>query len=228
MTFALLAGVFGASLLASAHCAGMCGPFVAFYSVGARSGRAHFVYHAERAVLYSALGALAGAIGGGLDLLGERAGLFRAAALVASLLTVLWGALAFVPRASLLRFVPSFFPERLVKLKRKDAVTKAAVLGLTTPLLPCGTLYAFVTLAAGAGGPLQGALIMFVFFLGTLPGLLGVGALSAQLGRWFGARLPRVLGATLVLVGLFGIYERSRAFSLGGGGEAEVSCHGEH
>ncbi len=228
MTLGLLAGVLGASLLASAHCAGMCGPFVAFYSVGARSGRAHLVYHGERALMYSALGALAGAVGGGLDLLGERAGLFRVAALVASVLTVLWGALAFVPRARLLKFIPSFLPERLVQLKRKDAVTKAAVLGLTTPLLPCGTLYAFVTLSAGAGGPLEGALVMFVFFLGTLPGLLGLGALSAHIGRFLGARLPRVMGAVLVMVGLFGIYERSRAFRLVGGGEAQVSCHGQH
>lgn len=225
MTPEFLAGVFGASVLSSVHCAGMCGPFVAFYSAGASSPRPHLVYHAERALMYSSLGALAGFFGSGLDLLGEEAGALRLAALVASALTIVLGLLAFFPRARLGRFVPSMLPNRLVPLRTKSAVTKASVLGLSTPLLPCGTLYAFVTLAAGTGHALDGALTLFVFFLGTLPGLIGLGALSARAGRWFGARLPRVLGATLVFMGLFGVYERSRMIVAASSDASGPSCH---
>lgn len=222
-----LVGVFGASLLASLHCAGMCGPFVAFYSASGTK-RAHVSYHVTRAIMYSSLGALAGAFGSGVDLMGRELGALRLAALVASALTIAWGVLAFVPRARLGGLIPAFAPNRLITLKRKGAVTKATVLGLTTPLLPCGTLYAFVTLASGTGSAQSGALTMLVFFLGTLPGLVGLGALTARLGHWFGARLPRALGATLIVIGLFGVYERSRGLmALDRAPEGE-SCHGQH
>jgi uncharacterized protein len=223
-----LAGILGASVLSSLHCAGMCGPFVAFYSAGATSPRPHLVYHLQRALTYTTLGAIAGALGSGLDALGEGLGTLRIAALVASVLTVLWGVMALVPRLSFGRLFPSFLPGRLIQLKSRAPTTKAFVLGLSTPLLPCGTLYAFVTLAAGTGSAANGALTMFTFFVGTLPGLVGLGALTTRLGSWLGARLPRLLGAALVVIGFFGVYERSQSL-LNTPADADAkSCHGHH
>lgn len=228
MSPGFLVGVLGTSVLSSLHCAGMCGPFVTFYASGTSSVRPHLIYHLERAISYTTLGALAGAMGSGLDALGTGFGAVRIAALVASALTVLLGLLAFVPRARLSRYLPRFLPHRLIQLKTKAPETRALVLGLTTPLLPCGTLYAFVTLAGGTGSVQSGALTMFVFFLGTLPGLVGLGALSARLGQWFGSRLPRILGAALVTIGLFGIYERSAPWRAQATGEGAPACHEHH
>jgi uncharacterized protein len=224
MSPAFLAGVFGTSLLSSLHCAGMCGPFVAFYSAGGGGAKPHVVYHAERALTYIALGGAAGALGSGLDALGQGFGAVRIAALVASALTVLWGLLAFLPQLRPTG-VPTFWSGRLVQLKTRAPVTKAFVLGFTTPLLPCGTLYAFVTLAAGTGSAVNGALTLAVFFLGTLPGLVGLGTLTSKLSLWARARLPRVLGAALVLVGLLGVYERSQVWGHPADSEG---CHGHH
>ena len=74
----LITSVFVASLLGSLHCAGMCGAFVAF-AVGIddpdaarKRARLHAAYNLGRLVTYSVLGAIAGAIGGALDLAGGQ------------------------------------------------------------------------------------------------------------------------------------------------------------
>ncbi|RMF85708.1 MAG: sulfite exporter TauE/SafE family protein, partial [Planctomycetota bacterium] len=92
---ALIAAVFVASLLGSLHCAGMCGPFVAF-AVGADAGRTggawrHVAYHGGRLVTYSLLGVAAGALGAALDLGGAWVGVQRTAAIVAGAIMVLFG-----------------------------------------------------------------------------------------------------------------------------------------
>jgi hypothetical protein len=72
-------------------------------------------------------------------------------------------------------------------------------------LLPCWWLYAFTVTAAGTGSPLRSMLVMFVFWLGTLPMMLAVG-LGAR--RFFGPwrhRLPLVSAGLLVMLGLFSI-----------------------
>jgi hypothetical protein len=80
---------------------------------------------------------------------------------------------------------------------------RALTIGLLTALLPCGWLYAFAIIAAGAGTALGGAAVMAAFWLGTVPILvsLGVGvqALTGTLGR----RIPLVTAILIVLLGLY-------------------------
>ena len=45
----------------------------------------------------------------------------------------------------------------------------AAVLGLATPLLPCGPLYFLISLALLSGSALHGAETLLAFGLGTVP-----------------------------------------------------------
>ncbi len=66
--------------------------------------------------------------------------------------------------------------------------------------LPCGLVYAQLSVAATAGGALQGALVMALFGLGTSVGLTALSALLQSLGL---ARLPRQ--ASGVLLVLFGV-----------------------
>ena len=54
----------------------------------------------------------------------------------------------------------------------------------------------------------QGALLMLVFGLGTLPNLLLMGAAAAQLGRWVRIPAVRTLAGSLVIVfGLAMLYD---------------------
>ena len=78
--------VFVLGLVGSLHCLQMCGPIVLAYSLPldrARAGRAHLQYNAGRILTYVALGAVAGAAGRGIGLLGQMAGLASGARVVA-------------------------------------------------------------------------------------------------------------------------------------------------
>ena len=55
------------------------------------------------------------------------------------------------------------------------------LMGALTFFLPCGFTITVQALALASGNPLQGALIMAVFALGTIPGLLAIGLSSVKL-----------------------------------------------
>ena len=91
----------------------------------------------------------------------------------------------------------------------RPPVLRALLIGLLTTLLPCGWLYAFAMTAAGVGHPLGGAGVMAVFWVGTLPMLIAVGAgVRALLGP-IGARLPALTAIVLVAAGLYTLASRT-------------------
>jgi hypothetical protein len=75
-------------------------------------------------------------------------------------------------------------------------------LGLATPLLPCGWLYAFAAIAAGSGSAAVGALVLAAFWLGTVPALVvataGARIAVARLGR----AAPVLMGVAMCAVGV--------------------------
>lgn len=210
---ALVVTVFLASLLGSLHCAGMCGPFVAFAVGQSSSGssllRLHLAYHGGRLVTYALLGAVAGGLGALVDMTSVLAGLQPIAMAVAGGLMVALGVTELVRhfggRVGHLR--P---PKRLALAVQRGQrmalalgpTSRALAIGLLTTLLPCGWLYAFALTAAGTGSPLWGAVVMAVFWVGTLPVLVALGAgVRAAMGA-LGNRLPVVGAMALVVVGL--------------------------
>lgn len=217
---ALFIAVLTASLVGSVHCAGMCGPFVAF-AVGlgdrARVGRValHVAYHGGRLVTYALLGAAAGALGAALDLGGRLAGWQRAAALVAGgamigigLVAVLQAAgvrLASLPAP---RMLSDFVARTTRAAARLSPLPRALLTGLLTTLLPCGWLYAFAVTAAGTGSVWAGAATMAAFWTGTLPILVALGAGVQQLAGALGRKLPLVTSLGIIAVGLFTVSQR--------------------
>lgn len=228
MTLAL--AVLVASLLGSVHCAAMCGAFVCFYashngsSLRDEAG-AHTAYNLGRLVSYTLLGSIAGGVGHALNAAGAFAGLQRAAAITAGVLMIAWGGY-FVLAALGTRVPAATAPEGwtramgsvLLRLKAQPPIVRAAATGLTTTLLPCGWLYAFVVTAAATGSASRGALVMFVFWAGTLPVMLAVGIGARRMTGTFAARLPLVSGAAIIVLGLLSIAGR-----IGG-----VSAHAAH
>jgi sulfite exporter TauE/SafE len=217
--FALATAVLIASLLGSLHCAGMCGPFVAFAvndSDGASKTGLQVAYHVGRLTTYMLLGAAAGATGALVDLTTTLAGLQPLAMGLAGGLMVLFGALE-LARVAGLRLEhtrPPRWLTKTVQAGQRFALTlpstrRALVIGLLTTLLPCGWLYAFAITAAGTGHPLSGAILMAVFWVGTLPVLiaLGVGVQTA-LGA-LGTRLPALCAIMLIAVGLWTLTGRA-------------------
>lgn len=221
MTLAL--AVLVASLLGSVHCAAMCGAFVCFYNArapGAQPSRreemaGHAAYNLGRLVSYVALGIVAGTLGRSLDGVGAFAGVQRAAAITAGMLMVMWGGYSVV-LASGGRMPSPAAPERwrramgsvLLRVNTQPPVVRAAATGLATTLLPCGWLYAFVVTAGATASPARGALVMLVFWSGTLPIMLAAGLGARRMMGRFGPRMPVVSGALVIVLGLLTIVGR--------------------
>jgi sulfite exporter TauE/SafE len=215
-----LASVLLASLVGSVHCAAMCGGFVAAYAgtdEGARHGRVlgHVAYNGGRLVTYLGLGALAGALGHALDLAGRAVGLADVAAVVAGGFLLASGIVALVPRRQLLqvgsrprRGLGGLLGRVLLRFRNAPPAARAAVLGLSSTLLPCGWLYAFVALAAATGSALGGGLSMAAFWLGTVPMLLGLGVSLETLGRRFVRPFARLRPALVIGVGTLTLLSR--------------------
>ena len=208
---ALLASLFVAALIGSPHCAGMCGGFVAFYAgqEGGRERLAHAAYNGGRLVSYALLGAVAGLLGASVEQLGATVGVSRAAATVAGALMVLWGAAtiatglgARLPRLPVPRNAGRGFAAALRGLRAQPPPARALVIGLLSTLLPCGFLYVFVAAAAATASPLRGALVMAVFWAGTVPIMAGLGLAAQSLLGPLRRRLPVVTAAGLVVLGL--------------------------
>jgi hypothetical protein len=87
-------------------------------------------------------------------------------------------------------------------------------IGLLNGLMPCGPLQAMQIYALTTGNPFTGALSMFLFSLGTVPLMFGLGASSSMLGRKY-TRQVITVGAVLVVA--LGLSMLRDGWSLAGG-----------
>jgi uncharacterized protein len=217
----LLVTIFMASLVGSAHCAGMCGAFLAFAVGGGPDAKPvsrtalHAAYNVGRLITYVLLGAAGGALGAAMDLGGSMVGVQRTAAIASGLLMVMFGAVAILRlRGAKISKLPiPRFLQRINERGHRAAfglapLPRAAVIGLLTTLLPCGWLYAFVITAAGTGSPIHGAAAMAVFWAGTLPMMVSLGAGLQMLTGVLRARLPLLTSIAIVCVGVYTITTR--------------------
>lgn len=95
-----------------------------------------------------------------------------------------------------------------LRAREKPPLWRAGTMGLSSALLPCGWLYAFVVLAAGAGSSWAGAALLSAFWLGTLPALLGLGLGVERLSGAMRAHLPRLGAVAVTLVAGWNIATR--------------------
>jgi len=226
---AFLAGIFGASLIGSLHCAGMCGGIACFVAGTASRGRSILLYHSGRLISYTALGAAAGAAGAALDLGGEAAGIGRAGTIAAAAL-VMATAAWMLARALGVR-LPAFpaksrlgraYASATRVVAEADPGVRGLALGLLTALLPCGFLYLFLAAAAASGGALAGAATMAAFWAGTVPALFAVGFLAQRITPAIRKRAPAVAAGLLLAVALTALVPRLSAPAFAGtekGGE---------
>ncbi len=87
------------------------------------------------------------------------------------------------------------------------------VLGALTFFLPCGFTQAMQLYAISTGNPVQGALTMGVFALGTSPGLLGIGGLTAVVRGAFAKSFFKFAGIVVIALAIFNI---SNGYNLAG------------
>jgi hypothetical protein len=239
--------IFGLGLVSGLHCLQMCGPIVLCYSLKLRREdalRAHLAYNSGRILTYMFLGALAGAAGGGLGLLGRMAGLASgarifagAAMLVAGVLMIglfprsAKGAARRLAQSGTDRTAPvlrGFQTPGLVRIQSRGRFSRAVsrlllaprgkfALGLTLGFLPCGLVYAALLKAVETAAPAAGALTMLAFGMGTAVALLSMGFVSSFAGLRLGNWSNRLAAVSVMAFG---------AILLWRGLAATPVCHG--
>ncbi len=173
--------VFGAAN--SVHCACMCGPLALAFQGGAKGAAS---YHLGRTLAYGALGVVLGVAG---TALGTR-GLGTPSAWVAFVLAAglvvlaLFGERGAIAIPGLGRALQS----AMQRARTLPPTVRCALLGVVTPLLPCGLLWAACAGAAMSGSALAGGAVMTGFALGSLPLLLLAQTQAGRLAQRFGAR----------------------------------------
>jgi len=202
----LLAAWFAGLAGGSGHCLGMCGGIVGMLGVrqnaGLRGYATLLAAHLGRVGGYAAAGAIAGlagatAVGGLFGAHGVALLRLAAAALVIAIgLQLLLGRplLLGLERggAKVWRHVAPLVRNLLPP---RDPIRALAV-GALWGWLPCGLVYAELSVAATSGGSLAGALVMATFGLGTVMSLSVLSTLLHSLGL---GRLPRQASGALLL-----------------------------
>jgi sulfite exporter TauE/SafE/copper chaperone CopZ len=209
--------LFLVGLLTGFHCIAMCGGFVVSYTAkdaqeGRKSQKSHLLYGFGKLVSYTAIGAAFGLIGSIIAFTPLMRGV---AGLLSGLFLVLFGITMLGVFPSLRRFQLRT-PKFLNRIVGKNQSTNPLVIGLFNGLMiACGPLQAIYIMAAGTGSVVEGAKMLFIFGLGTLPVMLGFGYLTSFVSSKMTHKILKLSGVVVIILGLIMI---NRGFALTGSG----------
>ena len=206
--------LFIVGLLTSVHCISMCGGINLSQSLPSDSSLAvksklffpPLLYNAGRVISYTTVGFLLGGIGmilgstswQGLPFLIQ--GLLK---ILAGIFMVIMGANIlglFVWLRKLYLAVPQKYLHKITRLAQNQK--HPFVIGLLNALIPCGPMQAMQLVAFASGNPVTGAFSMFMFSLGTVPLMLGLGSFVAVLGKKYTRKVMSAGSVLLVVLGL--------------------------
>lgn len=210
-------------LLGSAHCLGMCGPFV--LTIGSSSThvadnlRRQAAWSAGRIFTYAVLGAAAAFLGSRLcTVLADWVNVPAVLAIAAGGLLVVQGLAAAGVRlkrgATAAAWCPGGSGVRALLAAR--GLPDVFLAGLFTGFLPCGLLYGMLALAASTHDVARGLATMVAFGLGTVPALLLAGLGGSLLGAAGRRNLHAVAAWCLVATGLVSIVRGAGYVSFAG------------
>jgi len=211
--------LFAVGLLTGFHCVSMCGGFVVSYTAkhaqeGTKSHKSHFMYGLGKTVSYTIIGAAFGLLGSIIAFTPMMRGI---AGIVAGIFLVIFGLnmLNVFPWLRKIRIkAPSFINKFIRKESQKNS--SPLIIGLLNGLMiACGPLQAIYIMAAGTGSMLEGAKLLFVFALGTLPVMLSFGFLTSFISSKATHKILKASGAIVIILGLIMV---NRGIALTGAG----------
>ncbi|MBP5596802.1 MAG: sulfite exporter TauE/SafE family protein [Pseudobutyrivibrio sp.] len=213
--------LFVVGLLTSVHCVSMCGGINLSQSITAETGSKaiwpSLMYNAGRVVSYTVIGFILGGIGmliTGQDGVGLSTGFQGVLKIIAGVLMVIMG-INMLNIFPWMRYLQIRLPKKLVVFITKKRLTarRPFIIGLLNGLMPCGPMQSMQIIALGSGNPIVGAVSMFVFSIGTVPLMLGLGTIVSALGKKY---TKAVMYAGSVLVAVLGLVMISQGFNLSG------------
>jgi sulfite exporter TauE/SafE/copper chaperone CopZ len=203
MSYGLL---FLVGLLTGFHCIAMCGGFVVSYTAkdaqeGRKSHKSHLIYGLGKTISYTIIGAIFGLIG---SIIAFTPTLRGVAGVLSGLFLVLFG-LKMLNIFPVLRKIQFRTPRFIARFVGKESAKNSTplVIGLLNGLMiACGPLQAIYIMAAGTGSVLEGAKLLFVFALGTLPVMLGFGFFASFISSKMTQKILKASGVIVIILGL--------------------------
>jgi sulfite exporter TauE/SafE len=199
-------------LLGGGHCLGMCGGLMGALTFAippqqrGRRLRLLLAYNLGRVLSYAVAGLLFGLAGWALAnspaamLLRVLAGLMLIA--MGLYLSGWWTGLTRIEAIG--RRLWRHLQPIASRLMPVSSLPRALLLGALWGWLPCGLVYSTLLWAASQGSPLDSAMLMLAFGIGTWPVLLATGLAAERLTALLRRRGVRVAGGLLVI--LFGVW----------------------
>jgi hypothetical protein len=209
---------FNLGLFSTLHCLGMCGGIIGALSMGITTKKeSHFINHAGyvfaynfgRVMSYTIAGGIAGLLGGHFAAMvmpdtGHRVLQFIAAAVLVLIGLHLAG---WLPKLKLIESFGYKFWQYLQPAGRNffpvDRIYKALIIGIIWGWLPCALVYSVLLWSLASGGALNGAMLMFAFGAGTLPGMVTAGIMGNKLMELLKQAQIRIWAGIIII--LFGI-----------------------
>ncbi|MBX2963858.1 MAG: sulfite exporter TauE/SafE family protein [Cyclobacteriaceae bacterium] len=216
---ALLLGFTG-----SLHCVGMCGPIASMIQGHAARNTIinRALYNLGRTTTYVFMGVIVGALGkivqwGGIQ------GKVSIAVGVVILLILLLPKVQSIFLPGLSRFVLKLKGAFATHLTAKRPLS-SWLTGVFNGFLPCGLVYGALAIALIQATPIESALVMFLFGLGTIPALLTVAFSWQAVRRMIPWSFQRIQTIMLIAVAVVMLWRGLSVEGLFGNNTPEVVC----
>lgn len=156
-------------------------------------------------VAYTILGFLLGALGSVFQL-SLTASIIMQFAVIVFMLGTAGNLLNIHPIFRYFVIQPPRFLTRIVRNQSKSKDYFApALLGAFTVFIPCGTTQAMMALAIASGSPINGALILSIFVLGTSPVFFILGLFATKLGDALNQSFLKIAAYAIILIALYNL-----------------------
>ena len=223
---------FIAGIGGSLHCVGMCGALV---TATCEKNTDIIRYQLGRLLGYMALGLLGGYLGSLLKFKNQSPVITIIPGIFIGILFLYWGIQNWRGKKAELplpKFMSQFYSYLWKKLVYKNiSFSKAFFTGLISIFLPCGLLYGVVLGAVALQHPFMALISMFFFWLGTTPSMVLAPHIIRKILNPLRSKIPRVYGATLILVGVLTVsfrvvtYYDLQTKARASGTMNEMMCH---
>ncbi len=100
---------------------------------------------------------------------------------------------------------PRFVQKWIHTTSKSQALFAPALLGFLTVFIPCGVTQSMEVLAINLGNPVQGALVMFAFVLGTTPLFVALGLATVKFSENWRQQFLRVAAYVLIFMALYSV-----------------------
>lgn len=195
--------VIAASVIGSIHCVGMCGAIA--LTAGSQNKKGLLNYHLGRLLGYFSVGALAGFLGSEfinseMKYISLISSVFLGASFLFIGFSVIRKGQLHIKQPSFLKLFYQNKIGRLIETKTPHSIS-SFLIGLLSPLLPCGWLYGFIMVAVVTNSVLWGGILLTSFWIGTLPALSGISLLAGKPIKLFNSKATLLFGIFLIFIG---------------------------